>query len=769
MIPQPQPQPLADAQIGLYELCIREATVAGQALMESLARDARQALLKQAEHQRYTQRRELVAQALTLLEKHRPQLIRELPAQLQAHCMSEVAAVAQTRSAPGELKFDQLELMNEEQVQERVEIARALQAATLEVDDQLSELDTLICAIQGYRTVQTERNPIRPEIFVKTLSQVIAATGVGAEIRMTWMQVMGTLLGKGLGGVYQRVIQLLRTQGVQAASYAIRNTEGSSPRTGANRSTDAGSGNVHGGAAMGGGDNWPVLTVQSLQQLVSGAFDPGSQQDRRKARSRPNSSQQWGRRNSDQVHDTMPAALEALDDVGQLEQLVQRLGQNIDPSLLRTESGQPRLDAVGRMGQRVSEEVVQLMVDNICDDQRLLEPLREEIRRLKQPLIALSKSDPRFFSDRQHPARQLLESITQRGLAFAEQGDAVFAGFLQPLKECVDELCGVGIDDAQSFEAARQTLNECWNENASREQRRRRAAVEALLHAEQRNGLAERISPDLRRRARSGRAPVIVAQFLIGPWSQVLAEAQLRGDLEPSAREGLERLCDDILWTLNSRQVRGQSERLIRLIPQVLATLKQGLRLIGYPEQDSAQFFNELVILHRLALRTSMQPRVVPGGAAPGTVVVDEEVAAGEAGHDEVPAPPHEEQDGGESVPWLAPREAETTGFMDEGLLLPAAPDVAIAAPSSELELGDWVDMAMDRTVARLQLTWQSPQRTMFMFSGVGGKTHSLTRRLLEKMLADGRLRVVSRRDVLDGALDAVAQIALNNSVERGA
>lgn len=778
----PPPQP--DGQVGLFELCIREATLAGQSLMEDLVKDTRQLLLKQAEHQRYTQRRELVAQSLTLLEKHRAQLIRELPVQLKTHCVNEVAAVVQTRAAPGELKFEQLELMNEEQVQERVELARALQAATLEVDDQLAELNTLICAIQGFRTVQIERNPIRPEVFVKTLSQVIATTGVHAEVRMAWMQVMGTLLGKGLCNVYTRVIQLLRTRGVQAASYAIRYSDGAGARTpaaarlgesGAVVAGPVGPGAGHAGggfAGLGAMDGRSLLTVQNLQQLVSGAFDPRTQQDRRQARSRPNSSEQWGRRKADQVHDTMPAALEALDDVGQLERLVQRLGQNIDPRLLRSESGQPRLDAVSRMGQRVSEEVVHLMVDNIADDQRLLEPLREQIRRLKAPLMALSRTDPRFFGDRQHPARQLLESITQRGLAFSEQGDSAFAGFLQPLKECVDELCRIDIEDAQAFDAARCTLNDCWDDNAAREQRRRRAAVEALLHAEQRNSLAENIAAELRQRARKGRAPVVVAQFLAGPWSQVLAEAQLRGELDPAAREALERLCEDILWTLNSRQVRGHAERLIRLIPVVLSTLRQGLRLIDYPEQDSAHFFNELVVLHRLALRTSLQPVLTPTeGAlnAADSAAVDEEGPTFPPDADPAPAGPQEDPDGGESVPWLAPQEAATTGFMDEALSLPLAQSVCANATGTDMHLGDWVDMAMDSTVARLQLTWQSPQRTMFMFSGASGKTHSLTRRLLEKMLMDGRLKVVARRDVLDGALDAVAQIALNNSVERSA
>ena len=40
-----------------------------------------------------------------------------------------------------------------------------------------------------------------------------------------------------------------------------------------------------------------------------------------------------------------------------------------------------------------------------------------------------------------------------------------------------------------------------------------------------------------------------------------------------------------------------------------------------------------------------------------------------------------------------------------------------------------------------------------------------MTRRLLDKMLLAGSLRLVSGQAVVDGALDAVAQTALRNSV----
>ena len=79
---------------------------------------------------------------------------------------------------------------------------------------------------------------------------------------------------------------------------------------------------------------------------------------------------------------------------------------------------------------------------------------------------------------------------------------------------------------------------------------------------------------------------------------------------------------------------------------------------------------------------------------------------------------------------------------------------------------GAWVEMLIDGGWARYQVTWASPHGTLFMFANAAGKTHSMTRRLLDKMLQAGTLRMISGQAVVDGALDAVAQTALRNSLD---
>src|SRR5690606_18607597 len=153
-------------------------------------------------------------------------------------------------------------------------------------------------------------------------------------------------------------------------------------------------------------------------------------------------------------------------------------------------------------------EVVQLMVSNLAGDSRLLPTVQEAVRDLEPALMRLALADPRFFSERQHPARQLLEQATQRSLAWADESAPGFAEFAGALREAVEALLDARAVGPEVFQIALDTLQGAWAEAQPRGRRLREKAVRALLRAEQRNLLAERIAQQLAQRPEAvGAAP----------------------------------------------------------------------------------------------------------------------------------------------------------------------------------------------------------------------------------------------------------------------
>ena len=112
---------------------------------------------------------------------------------------------------------------------------------------------------------------------------------------------------------------------------------------------------------------------------------------------------------------------------------------------------------------------------------------------------------------------------------------------------------------------------------------------------------------------------------------------------------------------------------------------------------------------------------------------------------------------------WLAGDEAQESVYLVED----AQPDEAVQRPWSagDLETGVWVELIVQGVWLRAQLTWASPHRTLFMFVSRGGLAHSMSRRTMERLRRQGSIRFVSDGHVVDNALDAVAQAALENDL----
>ena len=59
----------------------------------------------------------------------------------------------------------------------------------------------------------------------------------------------------------------------------------------------------------------------------------------------------------------------------------------------------------------------------LSQDQRLMPEFKGQLKAMEQAVFTLAQHDSRFFSDRTHPARQFLDRITQRSLAFSSASD----------------------------------------------------------------------------------------------------------------------------------------------------------------------------------------------------------------------------------------------------------------------------------------------------------------------------------------------------------
>jgi len=631
------------------------------------------------------------------------------------------------------LRFEDLRLFEDAELDQSIEVARAQQEVNLAVDDVLPMLDALMSTLLGWRTIQPGLNPLRPDAFVRALQSCLQVHVPQAPMREALIAPAAGLLGTNLRRLYRELSDYLRSCGVEPAV----------PLGGR---FQRGSGST--GKPVADSLSKTLLTLDRLRKLLAGDFD---------VKPRP-----------DFLY-TVPASMAMLQDMKQVDALVQKLERRprapeptASPDMLA--QPQPSAEPAPRLGHQLGEEVIRLMFDNLAQDARLLPEFKRQLTAIEPAVLKLTQEDSRFFSDRTHPARQFLDRITQRSLAFSTENDPGWRRFLVTVEESVQWLGGKVVD-ADTFGELMDHLQEKWGDHDQVLLNRREEAARVLLHAEQRNLLAQKLAAQFVQATQSLEVADFVVDFLRNSWAQVVAEAELSCADGSSDPYGYHALVDDLIWSVQkSTATRGRAKRLVQMIPGLLAKLREGLGRIDYPPELTARFFNNLITIHRAAVHEGRD-------------------AISQSAAEAVEAQESQFSDSMQDVaPWLDQREAEESGFVPDDALGPervASPEApeeeaqaeaesSVTAPmrAGELQTGTWVELTVNNQWVRAQLTWASPHSTLFMFTSQAGTAHSMSRRTLDRLRAQGLIKVVAERHVVDEALDQVAKAALKNSVE---
>ena len=748
--------------------------------MQQLVKVTQSALAGEETRLRSIEQRNLVSDALRLLNKHQGELVKGYPMAL-LEIFAEGPSLSKGRTAEDTgMDFGELSLMDEHEMQAQVELSKAQQSALHATDAVLAELNTLVSSAQGLRSVQPERNPLRPESYIRALQRVVGDTGVSPEVRQLWMQHMRDLLGQLLVDEYKKTAASLREHGIQPVGYAVLGTPSGAGRGGyGGGGTNTGMGTGYGsgyssygnsmmaapasdygatgyGRGAGGGAVWgsdsqqaamvpaaaaeeALLTVGILRQMLAGGdpFDPRSYGG---VPSQPVALQPaWPAVPAMPAAVVAPQALghgaylagsaaaEAIEDMAQLERLVGRLaGAGSQPASLsapltgwRGPGVSPVVYAAVPMeaatqSAAVAMDVVGRMMDHIAQDSRLLPPVREAVRSLEPALKQLVQHDSRFFSDSTHPARQLLDELTERSLAFTSETAPGFNRFMRLVQGAVEHLAGAEIKDAGPFDTVLKALHSAWEAQERKAKAQQEAQQKALLQAEQREMLAEKVAADIRKLPDLENVPSDVLDFAAGPWADVIALAQM-GKAEGDPDEdpgGYLALVPVLLWSAQPALTRQEPERLTEAIPGLLAKLRKGLKTINYPAAKTSTLLQRLVSLHQEAFEqpaVAWAPAALPPEPEPIPVVEAAEPVAAEPVAVDIPLPPPEPE-----------------------------PD-----PYADFVIGAWVELITNGRTVRTQLTWASPHGTLFLFTAADASTQSMTRRMRDKLASEGLLRVV--------------------------
>lgn len=547
---------------------------------------------------------------------------------------------ADSRVVPS--RFDSFGLVDDADLKQKMDAQRLLQDLLPGTEQTLVELNALVSSALGLSHVAPERNPLRPEIFTRTLQLVMGGNLEDAAATQLSIRHLAKPLGRELNLIYRQTIKALTQANIPAAGYQYR-VQPSAPATASSpaplKSQDAGA--AHDASSTGFGGDGSFGDASSRPHALADLSDQGVKAglmsdflsnrsavaeqglaapyydniEQELAAIKASSSQTasgcgYSGNASGPLSPSALARLERMPAVERPQRVVDAssalseqvwgpYGTSRARTLVRT---QLKKEAT-KVSQVLGLDVVRELVNQVAQDPRLLSPVREAIVALEPSLLRLAMVDPRFFSDERHAGRQLMERVAQRSFKYNDEFSPEFAEFFQALTTSFNQLNASTVDGIKPFRSALAVLEQTWNAQDQQDFDKRQQVLQALRFAQERQDKADQIAFDLSARSDLETVPGVVLDFLFGPWSLAMANARLldtRNQVDP---EGFGSVVPDLVWSVKRDVTLKQPAKLIEMIPGLLEKLHSGLAMLGKDPKENEEFFESLMKLHRPVLK----------------------------------------------------------------------------------------------------------------------------------------------------------------------
>lgn len=292
---------------------------------------------------------------------------------------------------------------------------------------------------------------------------------------------------------------------------------------------------------------------------------------------------------------------------------------------------------IGRV-EKETMGLVQMLFRFILRDQGLADPFRELIGRMQVPVLKMALLDEQFLVEKRHPARRLLNELVAVASEWQE-GDTLVGDepLLKFMRSTVDRILN-------QFEGNPDVFKEALADFTSFvDKEKRRAAVleRRTIDAEDGKARAEQarktVATEIQLRTMAHH-PELVMALINGPWSNVLFVTGLKYGFSSNEWQEQLKVLSDLVWSVQPCTGKSDRQKLIRLIPDLIARLRRGLDSISYNPFEVAELLTGLEEIHLARIRGELlaheeQPaeeavaEVVPVPVAPKPVVTKPEPA----------------------------------------------------------------------------------------------------------------------------------------------
>jgi hypothetical protein len=659
------------------------------------------------------------------------------------------------------MRFEELKIVDDDSIDEDVEVSQLVQQIEASAEWEIRDLTARLSALKGTDEVDAKHNPLRPELFGRSLQRAVQSMSVGGEERLVLLRSFGSALSTALKDTYSSYNQRLKARNIEPAAYGIRPARApGSPLhavgSAASAALDSPGGyQPIGGTGVGGASLLGGHSQSHLERLFQGRAAPRMPASSGFSDTTGGPSSFFGGAMGNEVLRGMLHQV-AMQEATQYA--VQQGAVLSNPMPLNNVIYQFRedlLQAAQRPIERLTIDVVAMMFDHILADSRLLPVIKAQLGRLQIPVLRVALNDATLFSSRSHPTRKLINRIASYSSGFDSAENERFKRFVGAVGQSVETIISSDSEQPEIFSEQLQVIEAVIGDISAANEKASLDAVNALERAELRTVMKSSVAHHIATMLATVEVEDYLRDFLREPWALVLVESILQHGEDSEDARTYKQTASDLVWSVQPKVTAPDRTHLLKLLPGLVKSLRAGLALLSDAPVDQQRFFAQLMTSHAKAVKAE---GVQPSPANAQSLAWQDKVAQAWGGTLELDTP-HQI---GEVL--VNRSEKDVAALIDTPDVAAPTPTAARASISSanlvraeSLTVGTWYEMLYQGNWVKVQLFWKSPKGLFYMFSSnVGGKSHSITRRALDKMCSEGAFKLYESEGLIDRAVAGV-------------
>ncbi|ALT75869.1 DUF1631 family protein [Paucibacter sp. KCTC 42545] len=375
--------------------------------------------------------------------------------------------------------------------------------------------------------------------------------------------------------------------------------------------------------------------------------------------------------------------------------------------------------------ERATIELVAMMFQSILMEDHIPATVRVWFARLQMPVLRVAVSEPDFFATTDHPARQLIDRMGACVMGFNTSvnhaaGSGAFANaggdpLEREIKRVVQVVEAYPDTGRRVFQTVLTEFEKFLDNYFENENQNTRRGVSLAQQVEQRETLAIQYTIELRKMLAEVPVQDGVREFLFQIWADVLAVTAVRSGAQSDSIKQMKRAAADLIWSASAKVTREERAEVIRRLPPLLKTLRDGMLDVGLPVDKQDEQIRHLN--NALAAAFTAKTAAIPRERLDELMDQLETLEAllpevGEEGMDE-------EQINQSLVRDLSGHESEGLEVVAEG---GSAPTATMLAWARELQVGGWYMLDYRNRNEAVQLAWRGNRRQMALFVTTHGR-----------------------------------------------